>query len=105
MNKVKRYTKKEALKIINKDDQLKQELADLKPLAITGEIDHGFGYGNFFNKVGTKNKIVIQWLTSASMKAKQLVLGVNMHEITVNNIEEALVVLRDIDEANGDLEP
>ena len=110
MNKVKRYTKEEALKIINADKDLKADYKEFKPLVGTEALDVGFEYGNFFSLYDSKadiidpEKIVIQWLDSGFNEDDYLDFDAHAHEVIADNIEEALVILRDIEEADGNLE-
>lgn len=111
MNKVKRYTKEEALKIINADKDLKADYKEFKPFVGTEELDVGFEYGNFFSLYDSKadvidpEKIVIQWLDSGyADDGDEFDFDKHAHEVIADNIEEALVILRDIEEADGNLE-
>ena len=106
-DKVKRYTKEEALEIINNDEELKAELEEYKPLVGTEDLDYGFEHGNFFSfwdREADKldpEKICIQWLDSDSEDEDNL--EAHSHEVIADSIEEAIVILRDIEAANGNL--
>jgi hypothetical protein len=109
MKKLKRYTKEQALEIINNDEALKNDLEELKPYNETGDINHGFENGNFFNlsdeKTNTayKDKIVIEWLDSG-YKDDEFNFEAHCHEVVTDSLEEAIVLLKDIEDANGDIE-
>ena len=111
MKQIKRYTKEQALEIINKDKALKKDLKDLKPYNDKCEVNHSFECGNFFNLCDMrteevyKDKIVIQWLDSGyTNEDDELDFEKHMHEVIADSLEEAVVLLRDIEEANGDIE-
>lgn len=114
MKKLRRYTKEQALEIINKDKALKKEYEELKPYNEKCEIDHGFEQGNFFNLYDPKtdkvykDKIYISWLDSAldddEYESDDAALDMHTHEVLADSLEEAVVLLRDIRKANGDIE-
>lgn len=112
MNKLRRYSKEQALEIINNDEELKEELEELKPRNDECEIDDSFEFGNFFNLYDMrtdkvyKDKIVIQWLDSGfddveDDSAEEF--DKHSHEVVTDSLEEAVVLLRDIEEADGDI--
>ena len=104
MDKLNHYTKEQALEIINNDEILKKELEELKPLSDECEIDDSFEYGNFFNLCEDgqlyKDKIVIQWLDNNN---NDVAFTEHLHEVVTDSLEEAVVLLRDIEEAEGDI--
>lgn len=104
MNKLRRYSKEQALEIINNDEELKEELEELKPHNDECEIDDSFEFGNFFNLCEDgqlyKDKIVIQWLDNNN---NDEAFSEHLHEVVTDSLEEAVVLLRDIEEAEGDI--
>lgn len=106
MNKIKRYTKEEALKIINADEELKKELEEYKSLD-PEDLDYGFAHGNFFylyddDTDTLTDKVVIQWLPESYDDL--LNIDFQAHEVIADSLEEAVVILRDIEEAHGNIE-
>ncbi len=90
---VKLYTKQEAEKIIQADEKLLAEYNELLPDYEEGMLDNSFKYGNFFNLIEDESKVVIQWLKSETESA----------EIIVDSLETALVAIRDIEAAQGNV--
>jgi len=105
MNKLRRYSKEQALEIINNDEELKEELEELKPRNDECEIDDSFEFGNFFNLYENgkvyEDRIVIQWLDN---NKDDEAFDEHLHEVVTDSLEEAVVLLRDIEEADGNLE-
>lgn len=105
MDKLNRYTKEQALEIINHDKFLKKRLEELKPLSDECEVDDSFEYGNFFNLYENgkvyEDRIVIQWLDN---NKDDEVFSEHLHEVVTDSLEEAVVLLSDIEEAEGNLE-
>lgn len=91
------YTKEEALTIINNNERLKADLAELKE-----DVKEYFGlnyytdYANFFSlynpdtKVLDKSKVVIQYVIKDN----------EPEEIIADSLEEAVVLLFDIENKN-----
>lgn len=96
MKKIKRYSQAEAREIIKDDYALQQEYERLKPSYDTGTLDHSFEYGNFFNSdLLTSDLVAIQWYAEDNDNT--------VYEIIVDSLESAVVTLRDIMLANGNL--
>ena len=93
MKKITRYTVEEAAAIIAADETLQEELEELKRFYEDGELDHDFEYGHFFNLIEDNSKIVIQWFDDND----------NDHEIIVDSLSVAVVVIRDIEAADGNV--
>jgi hypothetical protein len=93
MKTIKHYSYEEAKAIVNADFELSIDcdafIADYE----SGDLDCGFEYGNFFNLIEDPSKVVIQWLDSTD----------TARELIVDSLEQALVIIRDIEEANGDI--
>lgn len=91
---IKRYTNQEARAIVERDRALRKELDLLRPDYASAELDYGFEYGNFFNCPELKrNQVVIQWCDGNE----------GTHEYIADSLEIAVVVLRDIEVARGNL--
>ena len=97
-NKIlKALSKEEAAKIVEADPELKKEFEGLRPYYESGSLDHSFGFGNFFNKYDAEkgeispNEIVIQWLDGDD----------SAYDMTVESLEECVVRLKEIEEADG----
>ena len=93
MKKLNIYTIEEAAAIIATDKALQDEYNTLKPFYEDGELDHGFEYGNFFNLDGDRS-VVIQWLDDND----------DSYEVIVDSLEVTVVVIRDIENANGNIQ-
>lgn len=94
MKTVTHYTQAEAQAIIAANEQMQQELEDLKPYYENAALDHGFDYGNFFSCDDLKsNQVCIQWCGDSP----------DFHEHVVDSLEELVVVLNEIDTAHGNI--
>ena len=92
---LKKYSKEEAAAIINNDEDLTNTYKELVSDYEAGELDHSFECGNFFNLIEDESKIVIQWCAEN--------IDDEGREVIVDSLEAAVVTLRDIEEANGDI--
>lgn len=88
-----KLTKEQIKTIIENKVELQKDLEDLLPYYKKGQIDHGFGQGNFFTKTGlfNKRKIVIQWLDDYNLS----------YETVVDSLEECVVRLKEIEDCDG----
>lgn len=93
MKKINRYTVEEATAIIAADETLQEEFEELRPVYESGALDHGFEYGNFFNLAEDLNKLVVQWFDDSD----------NDYEIIVDSLSIAIVTIRDIEAAGGNI--
>jgi hypothetical protein len=109
METIKRYSKEEAQAIIAQDATLQADLKDMQKdvKKYKDGLDHGFEYGNYFslydpetNKVD-KSKVVIQWCSDDECAADDTTFDYAAHELVATSYEEAVVILRDIENANG----
>ena len=93
MKTLNRLTKEQLKTMIEKDPALQRDLRELGPYYKKGQIDHGFGQGNFFTKTGlfNKRKIVIQWLDDYNLS----------YETVVDSLEECVVRLKEIEDCDG----
>lgn len=93
MKTLSRLTKEQLKTMIEKDPALQRDLRELGPYYKKGQIDHGFGQGNFFTKTGlfNKRKIVIQWLDDYNLS----------YETVVDSLEECVVRLKEIEDCDG----
>lgn len=82
-------TYEEAKAIIAADEDLKARVEELRADYESGQLDHGFECGNFFNLVEDESKVVIQWFD----------LDDHDFELIAESLEQAVVVIRDIEEA------
>lgn len=89
MKEIKVLSTKDAKLVIAASEQLSKEYEELKGLYETGELNHSFEQGNFFSMIEDTKKVVIQYLTEED-EAVELVVG---------SLEQALVAIRDIEEA------
>ena len=87
------YSKEEAMKIINMDKDLLAKYEELLPYYESGDLDHSFIYGNFFNLTEDESKIVIQWIKPDDEST----------ELIVDSLEAAIVIIQDIEAAGGDV--
>lgn len=120
---IRRYTKKEARKVMSYKVGLKQQYNSLKDMCKAGELNHSFLYGNFFNlcydeidenseyKVDPE-KVVVQWCSERDMKepkdfdtTEEFVEWENNYlsqrGVVCNSLEEALVIMADIEDNRG----
>jgi len=120
---IRRYTKKEARKVMSQRIGLKYQYNRLKDMCAAGELNHSFMYGNFFNlcydeldengeyKVDPE-KVVIQWCTERDMKEPEDFATkeefdeweysyLSHRDLVCDSLEEALVVMADIEDNRG----
>lgn len=91
---IRRYTNQEARDIVARDRALRKEFDLLRPDYADADLDYGFEYGNFFNCPELRpNQVVIQWCDGND----------GTHEYIAESLEIAVVVLRDIEIARGNL--
>lgn len=106
---IKRYSQQEALEIINQNKELQKDLKKFNNFITRHEdgLDHSFDYGNFFSlydpKTDTvdKTKVVIQWCADDDMENEDELFDFSSHEVIADSVEEAVVILRDIELAEG----
>ena len=91
--KITRYSKADAEKLIASDASLTKDYEELLPYYEDGTLDHSFIHGNFFNLIEDETKVVIQWYDSSEIA----------NEVIADSLEEAIVIIADIEKANGDL--
>ena len=108
MKRIKRYTQEEALRIIHKDDELEEIYKELQDdIENFDGLDHSFDYGNFFSfydreaDVVDKNRVVIQWCSDDDCAADDANFDYLGHEVIAESLEEAIVIMRDIENADG----
>ena len=83
----------QALEIINNSQELTKDLKELKKDYENGEMDYGFGYGNFFNNDTNPKHDVIQWMD-----------GEKICEFIADSLEIAIVIIDKIEKGKGHLE-
>ena len=95
MKTVNRYTQTEAQAIISANEQLQKELEELRPYYEDEALDHGFECGNFFNCPEIEDhQVCVQWCGDDID---------DCHELIVDSLEELVVVLNEIEAANGNI--
>lgn len=95
MKTLNRYTQAEAQAIISANEQLQKELEELRPYYEDEALDHGFTHGNFFNCDSIEStQVCIQWCGDDID---------NYYEVVVDSLEELVVVLNEIEAANGNI--
>lgn len=96
---MKQYTKDEAIKIISADKELTKEYEELKPYYDTGDLDHSYSTDsvsiNFFNLIEDETKVVLQYCYEADDYN-------NVYELIVDSLEQAIVVIRDLENNEPD---
>ena len=90
---VTKYSKDEAMNIIQADEALLAEYEELLPEYEDGMLDHSHEGINFFNLMEDESKVVIQWCISDD----------ECTQVIVDSFEEAIVVIRDIEAADYQL--
>ena len=88
MKQIKQPTYNEAVAAINADKDLKARVEELRADYESGQLDHGFAWGNFFNLAEDESKVVIQWLDPDDQD----------FELIADSIEQAVVAIRGIEE-------
>lgn len=88
MKQIKQPTYNEAMDAINADKDLKTRVEELRADYESGQLDHGFAWGNFFNLAEDESKVVIQWLDPDDQN----------FELIADSIEQAVVAIRGIEE-------
>jgi hypothetical protein len=91
---MKMYTKDEAIEIIAADPELDADYRELKPYYDTGNLDHSSSTDsvsiNFFNLIEDETKVVLQYCYEADDYN-------NVYELIVDSLEQAIVVIRDLE--------
>lgn len=91
--KVTRHSKENAAAIIKANTKLIREYEEDLQMYEDGTLDCSFKYGNYFNLIEDETKVVIQWLNSEEFA----------NEVIADSLEEAIVIIDEIEKANGDL--
>lgn len=103
MKTLRKYSKKEARSIIRKDKELQFEFEDLKDcLKDDEDFDYSFSYGNIFSDYDSDTdttKIIIEWCGDEDDDN----FDYEGHQIIADSIEEATIILHDIEEAEGNI--
>jgi hypothetical protein len=90
---MKMYTKDEALEIIAANPELDADYRELKPYYDNGDLDHSSETNsvscNFFNLIEDPTKVVIQYCYEYE--------DYEAHELIVDSLEQAIVIIRDLD--------
>lgn len=102
MKKITYYTFEEANAIITDDEKLKADLEKLRPEYEDEDsyLDYGLEYVNFATNIDDEeNKISIFWYTEDDVNFE--------HEyfVVTDTLEQAIVIIRDVEEAHGNIEP
>jgi hypothetical protein len=102
MKKIKYYTVEEASAIIEADEKLKAGLEKLRPEYEDEEnrMDYGLEYCDFFSNWDSDEDyipICIGWGRNEDVA--------DDFAIEVETLEQAIVIVRDIEEAQGNIEP
>ena len=91
---IKQYTPEEAKAIIEADPDLKAEYERLLPAYEDSMIDEGDTYCNFHNAFDLEdNQIVLQWMAEDD--------DFIVHQVVVDSLEQAIVMVADINKAHG----
>lgn len=102
MKKIKYYTLEEAQAIIATDETLKVGLEKLRPEYEDENryLDYGLEHANFATNIDDEdNTICIFWFKEDDVALE------NEYSILVDTLEQAIVIVRDIEEAHGNIEP
>ena len=91
---LKKLTKEQAAAIISKSKYLTRDYEAFVDDYEYGDVDSGFGQGNFFTLDEDKTKIVIQWLDD----------NYTAYEIVVDSLEECIVRLKEIEDCEGNVD-
>ena len=101
MKKIKYYTLDEAIAIINADEKLKAGFERLRSEYVEEDsyMDYGLEYVNFCTNIDDEeNKVYIYSHIEDEDEEPAI-------EIVVDTLEQAIVIVRDIEESRGNIEP